>query len=149
MRFEWNDHDSDIGYYECKLLDDDGNKLDYIIFTDYTNQWRQKNDRENGYKRPFSFEASYCRGYSVHKGFDEDNKCCEREGGGYQGECTHTVEDIKRWCEEYLAQKYIQRYEKMLAELDTAKRRSEWFKENGYGDIDLWDERKNEDERDL
>lgn len=146
MRFEWNDQDADIGYYECILFDDDGSKLNKIVFKDYTNEWVQQDDKECGYKRPYSFEVNYCRGYSMHEGFDYDEEYRSRPGGGYQGISTHTVDDIKCWCEEYLAQKYIDMYEEILAELDTARRRSEWFKENGYGDLDLWNEKREEDE---
>ena len=131
MEFVWNDRDADIGRYKCTLLDDDGSKLDDIIFKDYTNEWVKQNDKENGYKRPYSFEVNYCCGSS--RGFDYDERYRSRPGGGYQGVSTHTVDDIKRWCEEYLAKKYIGAYEEMLSRLDTAKRRAERLRNMGFG----------------
>lgn len=133
MEFVWNDRDADIGLYECALLDDDGSKLDEIIFKDYTNEWVKQNDKENGYKRPYSFEVNYCRGSSMYKGFDHDEGYRSRPGGGYQGVSTHTVDDIKCWCEEYLAQKYIDVYEEMMSKFNTAKRRAECLKNMGFG----------------
>ena len=133
MKFVWNNEDADIGYYECTLLDDDGSNINDISFKDYTNEWVQQNDKKCDYKRPYSFEVNYCRGYSMREGFDYDEEYRSRLGGGYQGISTHTVDDIKRWCEEYLAQKYIDVYEEMLSRLDTAKRRAECLKDMGYG----------------
>lgn len=149
MKFVWNNEDADIGYYECALLDDDGSKLNDISFKDYTNEWVQQDDKECDYKRPYSFEVNYCRGYSMREGFDYDEEYRSRPGGGYQGVCTHTIEDIKHWCEEYLAQKYIDIYKEMLAELDTAKRRAECLKNMGYGndkENKRHDERKQDEE---
>ena len=51
--------------------------------------------------------------------------------------CTHTVEDIKKWCEEWIAQRYINSYENMLSQLKAAEKRHDWFIEKGYGQIDL------------
>lgn len=136
MEFVWNDSDADIGHYSCSLFDDDGKKLDDIHFTDYTNEWQQKDSRENHYLRPYSFKVSYCCGFSMNEGFDYDDEYNNRNVlGGYNGTCTHAVEDIKRWCEEYLAGMYIEGYASMLKELNDAKRRSEWFLEHGYTGI--------------
>ena len=138
MKFVWNDSDADIGHYSCSLFDDNGEKLDDIHFTDYTNEWQQNDSRENHYPRAYSFEVRYCCGFSMHEGFDYDDDYHNRSDangmilGGYNGTCTHTVEDIKRWCEEYIAGMYIKGYADMLKELDDAKRRSEWFLEHGY-----------------
>jgi hypothetical protein len=129
MEFVWNDRDADIGTYECALFDDDGSKLDEITFKDYTNAWVKQNDKEYGYKRPYSFEVN-C---GSSRGFDHDEGYRSKPGGGYQGVSTHTVDDIKRWCEEYLAQKYIDVYEEMLSRFNTAKRRAECLKNMGYG----------------
>lgn len=133
MKFVWNNKDANIGHYECTLLDDDGSNINDISFKDYTNKWVQQNDKECEYKRPYSFEVNYCHGYSMHEGFDYDEEYRNRPSGGYQGISTHTVDDIKRWCEEYLAQKYIDGYEEILSRLNTAKRRAECLKNMGYG----------------
>ena len=77
----------------------------------------------------------------MDKGFDYDDDYYDRADenglflGGYNGKCTHTVEDIKRWCEEYLAGLYIKAYAEMIARLGDTKRRSEWFLEHGYTGI--------------
>lgn len=138
MKFVWNDSNADIGHYRCKLVDDDETVLEEIHFTDYTNEWQQKDGRKNHYPRAYSFEVGYCCGFSMDKGFDYDDDYYDRADedgfrlGGYNGTCTHTVEDIKHWCEEYLAGFYIRGYRNMIKELDNAKRRSEWFLEHGY-----------------
>lgn len=137
MRFEWDDSSSDIGHYDGYLYDED-QKLEEISFIDYTCKWAQENDRKNGYTRPYSFVVHYCNGWSMKEGFDGDEHYrshTDEDGhiiGGYQGNCTHTVKDIKRWCEEWLARSYIKGYESMLANLKDAKRRAEWFIANGY-----------------
>ena len=138
MKFVWDDSDADIGHYRCKLIDNDETTLEEIHFTDYTNEWQQKDGQKNHYPRAYSFEVGYCCGFSMYKGFDYDDNYYDRADedgfrlGGYNGKCTHTVEDIKRWCEEYLAGMYIESYASMLKKLDDAKRRSEWFIEHGY-----------------
>ena len=136
MNFVWDDSNADIGYYRCKFLDEDV-VIDEISFGDYTNEWQINNDKENGYKRPYSFEVSWCRGWSMREGFDYDKEYRSRESGGYQGNCTHTVEDIKRWCEEWIAQEHINSYTEMLSQLKAAEKRHDWFIENGYGQMDL------------
>ena len=122
MRFEWRDEN--YGFHECSLYD--GKKeIDDICFWDYTSDFHQKHDRENGYERPYSFVVSWCKGWSMEEGFDYDddykNHFDEKylpdrhiPAGGYQGKCTHTVDDIKNWCEEWLAQRYINHYQKKI-----------------------------------
>ena len=140
MRFEWKDRT--YGFHECTLYDGD-NKIDDICFWDYTSEFHQRSDKENRYERPYAFVVSWCHGWSMEQGFDYDedyNHHADERGwriGGYQGNCTHTVDDIKKWCEEWLAQRYIESYNDMLARLETTKRRAEWFLENGYGNMDL------------
>lgn len=140
MKFVWDDSDADVGHYRCKLFDDD-DVIDEIHFTDYTNEWQQKDCRENHFPRAYSFEVGYCRGFSHWEGFDYDDDYYNRVDengyhlGGYNGNCTHTVEDVKRWCEEYLAGLCIKTYTRMIAQLDDAKRRCEWFKEHGYTEV--------------
>lgn len=145
MKFEWNDEDADIGSYKCFLYDDDNKCIDDIYFTDFTCGWHRKDDEENRFVRPYSFEASWCHGWSMKEGFDYDKEYNQhwdedflketgwyRPKGGYQGECTHTVDDIKRWCENWLAQRYLRSYYNTLEELDTQKRRAEWFESQGF-----------------
>ena len=142
MEFVWDESSADIGHYECALMDG-GQKIETISFWDYTNEWQHENAQKSHYERAYSFEVSYCCGYSMRHGFDYDKEYRRRrdEDGkrlyGYNGASTHTVEDVKRWCEEYLAEKYIDGYANMLASLNTAKRRAEWFTKNGYGSSSL------------
>ena len=152
LRFEWEDED--YGFHKCRLYD--GKKeIDNICFWDYTSEFHQRDDRENGYTRPYSFEVSWCCGWSMRHGFDYDEdyakhydeKCLPVRHiakGGYQGNCTHTVDDIKNWCEEWLAQGYIEHYENILNELDEAKRRADWFRSKKYGKRILGEENKND-----
>ena len=136
MNFIWDDSEANIGYYSCEFLDEDV-VIDEISFTDYTNEWRSYKDKKNGYKRPYSFEVRWCRGWSMKEGFDYDEEYRNRKSGGYQGNCTHTVEDIKRWCEKWIAKEHIDSYKRMLSRLKTAEKIHNWFIENGYGQMDL------------
>lgn len=136
MNFVWDDSNADIVYYSCKFLDEDV-IINEISFENYTNKWRFNNDKENGYQRSYSFIVHWCSGWSMRKGFDYDKEYINRESGGYQGNCTHTVEDIKRWCEEWIAQEYINSYTEMLSQFKVAEKRHDWFIENGYGQMDL------------
>ena len=137
LRFEWEDQ-TDIGHYEVSLYDGD-KKLEDMYFTDYTCQFHQDYDKERHYARPYSFEVGYCNGWSMSQGFDYDAEYYDhlnKDGtdiGGYQGNCTHTVADIKKWCEDWLAQQYIDSYQSILARIDIARERAEWFVLNGYG----------------
>lgn len=136
MRFEWK-NDPHIGHYELILWDKE-KRLNSISFVDYTCDFNQKRDREERWARPYSFEVRYCHGWSCEEGFDYDEEYDRHFNendkfiGGYQGKCTHTVEDIKRWCEEFLASQYIIDYEQEFAKLQERKRKSEWFIDCGY-----------------
>jgi hypothetical protein len=151
LRFEWEDED--YGFHKC-ILYDGKNKIDNICFWDYTSEFHQRDDRENGYTRPYSFEVSWCDGWSMSHGFDLDKEYNHHwdekylpdrhiAKGGYQGNCTHTVDDIKNWCEEWLAQQYIKHYEHIINELEKDRQRAEWFESQGYGNRNL----NEEDER--
>ncbi len=125
MRFEWDDSSSNIGHYECNLYDDD-KRISEISFTDYTCEWRRKYDEENRFTRPYSFEVPWNKGFDYDEEYDKhwDEDYLKETGwhrakGGYQGKCTHTVDDIKRWCENWLAQRYLRSYYNTLAELKT------------------------------
>lgn len=131
MRFEWDDSSSDIGHYECNLYDDD-KRISEISFTDYTCEWRRKYDEKYGFPRPYSFEVTWCKGFDYDEEYDNYYDENPKRKGGYQGNCTHTVDDIKRWCENWLAQCYLRSYYNTLAELDTLKRRAEWFESQGF-----------------
>ena len=137
MRFEWDYENADIGSYTCNLYDGD-KIINDISFTDYTSEFHQRYDEKGRYARPYSFEVHWCSGWSMSKGFDYDpdyHNHTDENGkwvGGYKGNCTHTVEDIKRWCENWLAQRYLASYYNTLAELDEMKARAEWFESQGF-----------------
>lgn len=135
LRFEWKD--TDYGYHECILYEGD-KEINDIYFNDYTTEFNQKSDKENKYKRPYAFEVGWCHGWSMSEGFDYDENYDEHRDdngyriGGYQGKCTHTVDDIKKWCENWLAQQYLSRYYKTLENLEQLKQRAMWFESQGF-----------------
>lgn len=141
MEFKWKG-DPEIGYYRCLLLDDSGKEMLEINFTDYTSEFNQNYDKKNRYERPYSFVASFCNGNLMDHGFDYDkdydNHLDEtgRVIGGYQGKCTHTVEDVKHWCEEYIASLFIIDYDEELKKLRERAARSKWFIDRGYHGMD-------------
>ena len=130
MRFEWNDSLSYIGHYELTLYDDDNEKLDDMWVRDYTNPWMIEHDTANRIRRKYAYEAGYCNGSSMHKGFGLWDGY-ENEFG-YHGKTERSLKDIKRWCEQYLADLYINAYKRALERLDEQKRRHDWFVEHGY-----------------
>jgi hypothetical protein len=150
LRFEWHD-DPDFGSYECFLYEN-GSKIDDISFEDYTSDYYQESDRERGCTRPYSFRVHWRNGWHImSEGFDYDDhydKHWDEEElkktgwpavtGGYQGKCIHTVDDIKKWCENCLAQKYLGTYYNTLRELEQMKARAEWFEAQGFA----WEEEK-------
>lgn len=136
MEFKWID-DAETGYYECELYEG-GVKINEISFIDYTSEFYQRFDKENHYARPHAFMVHWCCGWSMKQGFDYDNKYGEhvdengRLIGSYQGNCTHTVDDIKRWCENWLAQRYLTDYYDTLTKSNKIKARAEWFESQGF-----------------
>ena len=137
LRFEWDYVNADIGIYICNLCD--GNKIiNDISFIDYTSEFHQRYDEKERYIRPYSFEVHWCHGWSMSEGFDYDadyRDHTDENGklvGGYKGNCTHTVDDIKKWCENWLAQRYLRNYYDTLKELDEMKRKAEWFESQGF-----------------
>ena len=143
IRFEWDNSSADIGHYDCDVYEVDGDKktkIDDISLWDYTNEWQQEDARKNRYFRAYAFEV-HC--WSMTKGFgaDDDYKSRRDENGkllfGYNGTCDKSLDDVKRWCEEWIAQRYIKNYQEMLASLEALKQRSEALKKQGYGDLDL------------
>ena len=153
ISFEWDDSSADIGHYRCNCYEIDDVtknkvKIDDIYFTDYTNAWQQKDAIENHYYRPCAFEVSWCHGWSMNEsfGYDKDYRTRKDENGnniyGYNGTCDRTVNDIKTWCEEWIAQRHINNYEKILAELEELRQRAESFKTLGYGKTNLKEDYK-------
>lgn len=129
MEFVWKD-DPAVGYYEGILLENE-KQIDRICFWDYTCPFRMAQARENHYRDRYAYEVHWCNyGRSMSHGFDPDE---EHQGfGGYQGHCTHTVDDIKRWCENWIAQYYLNAYHEALKSLPTQEARAKWFESQGY-----------------
>lgn len=147
MRFKWTDgykysnpndpeliqyyQEKGIPFYNCELYDDDGSKIQEISFYDYSTPGEIEDAEKNRYRRPYAYSVSYCNGYSMNRGFCPDPDY--RNHYGWRGVKTMTVEDVKRWCEEYLAKIYIIDYDKELQKLQKRKERSDWFVQHGYG----------------
>lgn len=111
MKLEWR-NDEVTGYYQCTVTDDDGYEQ-YISLWDYTCEWQRKKKAEDyAYNRchPNDYEVSYCHGYSMHETFD----------------LPKTLVDVKTWCEDYLLDKYINRYNQLIADFDKIKSQAEW-----------------------
>lgn len=114
MKLEWRSEE-DIGFYECTVTDDDG-YVQNISIWDYTCEWQRKRKAEDyTYNRyhPEAYEVSYCHGYSMHETFDD----------------SHTLEEVKVWCEDYLLDKYIHHYNDVIANLEKIKSKAEWASE--------------------
>lgn len=147
MKFIWDDTYAEIDVYNCELIDDDDNVLENIEVIDYTSISKQESAYRSHSFYPYSFKVNFYFGSSkeviqMQQGLDYDSAYSNHldENGcrmyGYNGVCTHTLEDVKRFCEEYLAKRYIDSYNYMLPNFNAAKRRASWFIENGYGQND-------------
>ena len=137
IKFSWDHSGNVIGRHECLLYEDD-KIIDSIRLIDYTCESRQRVDRENGYVRPYAFEVTWCHGWRMKQGFDYDkdyDNHFDEKGkviGGYQGNCTHRILDIYRWCENWLAQRYLRDYYETLEDIKKMKERAEWFENHGF-----------------
>lgn len=155
MRFEWfdgfcSDNEELIAYekeygisrYKCHLYDDNGKKIEEIHFYDYSTKGEVEYAEKNHYRRPYAYKVGYCHGYSMSRGFDEDKDAYNHFG--WHGVKTMSVNDVKRWCENYIAEKYIINYEEELQELQKRKEVSDWFVNQGYGNLNKEDEQEME-----
>lgn len=130
MKLVWKD-DKEIGSYRLYLYDGD-KQLDEINIVDCTCKFRREYDKELGVRRRFAYETYYCNGFVYDKGFDEDKGYKNNKDYGFVGVVTHTLEDVKRWCENYLAQLYLGNYYNTLNKINEMKRRAEWFEAQGF-----------------
>lgn len=138
MTLQWEDF-PDIGHYDGVLLEN-GKEIERIAVCDYTCTFQQEKDRKYRFKRPYAFEVNWCNGFVMQHGFDFDSDAKKRKHGAYQGNCTHTVEDVKRWCENWLAQRYMSAYYDTLKKLPAMEERAKWFENRGF----VFDEHKND-----
>ena len=152
MKFVWKDgfcsDDPELIAYEKEygmhsyhgfLYDDNGKELESILIQDYSTKGALKDAVENRWHRPYAYEVNYCNhGYSMKEGFDEDTDYYNHFG--WKGTKTMTVDDVKRWCEEYIASLYIIDFDKEYQKLLQRKEQSDWFTERGYGQVNLEEE---------
>ena len=132
IKFTWKD-ETDIGYYECVVSDETG-QLGRIYFWDYTNAHQVEQANKNRWHRDYAYEVGYCCGYSMHRGFDPSE---DDDAYAYVGKPRHTIDDIKYWCENYIASGFINEYNNIVKRLDTAKARAEQLLKMGYAaDVD-------------
>ena len=124
-----------ISKYECRMYDENGVMLQEICFFDFSTKFEVEFAQKHHVRHLYAYEVEYCNGYSMSKGFDRDPDGYHHFG--WQGVKEHTVDDIKRWCENYLASMYIIDYEKELKELEAKKRRSDWLIEHGYQKMEV------------
>lgn len=95
----------------------------------------KKEDVKNRYHRRCAYKVNYCNGYSMEKGFDQTQ---DPDQFGYVGTPRHSVEDIKRWCENYIASIYIREYDMVRHNYDIIKERADQLTKLGYtSDEDL------------
>lgn len=143
MKFVWEDgycssdpeviqyeKEKGISVYKGFLYDDDGRKLEKITIRDYSTKGEIEQAEKNHWRRPYAYHVNYCCGFSMSEKFCEDPDAYHHYG--WHGEKTMTINDVKRWCEEYIANLYIIDYDKELANLQERKARSDWFINNGY-----------------
>ena len=111
MKLEWRNEEN-IGYHECTIIDDDGYHEDIHIW-DYTCEYhikQKENDAAYSRYHPAAYEIGYCKGYLMHETFDD----------------SHTLKDVKIWCEDYLLDKYINHYNEIVANFEKIKSKAEW-----------------------
>ena len=148
MEFIWNDKDADDGFYRLFLVSDNGIILKALGVIDYTSDSQQKMNRLSGYPIDCAFRVLHS-GIEI-KRFDYDkdaNTHKDKEGrliGGYNGVCTHTLEDVKAWCENFIAQQYLVSYNRALDNLKKQEQMAKWFKDKGFK-LDVEEEKEDTD----
>lgn len=132
LRFEWLDADEDRSAYMGFLMEGD-KKRQSVHITDYTTEY---------YQHIAEVMWEYCtHAYRVRFGmydfsnitktfyFDETEDPTQFK---YVGTPKHTIDDIKRWCEAYIASCYIKEYESRKKQYEIAKERADQFFAMGF-----------------
>lgn len=136
MRLEWDDSSALIGRYECTLYDDNNEELQKISIKDFTNKVVYESDVRNQWHRHSAYEIYWCNGWSMREYFGHDEIAYREDHFlnryGYNGHSNVTLEDVKKYCEEWLVHFYIMDYEKALQELQAKKEISDRLKAMGY-----------------
>ena len=138
ITFNWTD-DVEEGKYTC-IMYEDNVPLHTIEFTDYSTPVRVKFDKRHRIKRACAYIVIYrpvdINTKGIYKSLDANNT--DSTSNGYTATPIHTIPEIKRWCENYLAAIYIRKYEDVLREIATLKNRAEELMSKGYtSNIDL------------
>lgn len=135
IKFVWDDDES-IGHHECTMYDDNV-ELKTIYFYDYSNPFQVEDSKQYRHTREYAYVVGYCHGFSMTKAFDRSE---DPDSYEYVGKPQHSIDDIKRWCENYLASGYIREYQRIQEQFDTIKERAEQLLKMGYvsdNDIDI------------
>lgn len=127
LKFIWED-DERVGYYQCQLVDDTNNKVFRIVFQDNTCPFCITRDKRHKLRREFAYEISSYSGLNK-KGIDrtEDDNSFE-----YVGKPKHSIDDIKRYCENYLAAQIINEYYDLQKQINFIKNSAEELLKMGY-----------------
>ena len=132
ITFNWVD-DVEEGKYICTMFEDN-TPLHTIQFTDYSNPTRIELDKRHHIKRACAYLVFYQPGNNsskgIYKGIDANNT--DSTSNGYTATPIHSIPEIKRWCENYLAAIYIRKYEDVIREMQTLKNRAEELMLLGY-----------------
>lgn len=127
MWFEWKDH-PESGYYYgvcCEGRTSNKEQLYSVSITDNTCKHKQEEFERNKMGCPVSFEVYFSNSkdekWNYYHCFDDDkNWHCrhsfdydedwqnhfDEQGNrvyGFRGKASHTIEDIKKWCEVFMA----------------------------------------------
>jgi len=132
ISFNWID-DNEEGKYVCTMYE--GNTpIQTIEFTDYSNPTRIKYDKRHRIKRACAYIVLYrpadLNTKGIYKTLDANNT--DSTSNGYSATSIHSIPEIKRWCENYLAAIYIRKYEDVIREMQTLKNRAEELMLLGY-----------------
>ncbi len=132
LRFAWLDADECRSAYKGFLIEG-ANKIQSVYIMDYTTEYSQHiaeflhEYRTHAYRVDFGkYDFS-----NIHKTFyfDETEDPTQFK---YVGTPKHTVDDIKKWCEAYIASCYIKEYESRKKQYEIAKERADQFLAMGF-----------------
>ena len=115
MKFEWiKKYEDDDGYWAGKFYNDEGNCVDKISLTDYTTGFLRKHAIELKNRMEDTFQIHWCNGWSMREELHTPE---------------YNLEKAKRWCEKWLAERYIEAYENTIKRLEEMKKRHDFWKQ--------------------
>ena len=132
LRFSWLDADECRSAYKGFLMEGDS-KIQSVYIMDYTTEDRQHMDEVMREQRTHAYRVDFGK-YdfsNIYKTFyfDETEDSTQFK---YVGTPKHTIDDIKRWCEAYIASCYIKEYESRKKQYEIAKERADQFLAKGF-----------------